>query len=136
MTRGPFGLWRRHYSAEKNWKWRATGDTNILGPGECMVLLSQCGRALFAWQRNTMERFDKQTGVSCTVFRNEGAGLSSELIREADDLAWRRWPDEPRHFTYVNPVKTTKQRSKSAQPGYLSDITVYKSAKLLVRMRG
>jgi len=112
-----FGLWRRHYSAQKNWRWRAAGDTNILGPGECMVLLSQCGRALFAWQFNTIDRYDHQTGVSCTVFRNEGAGLSSELIREADELAWRRWPDQLRHFTYVDAQKTQRRRSKRAQPG-------------------
>ena len=112
-----FGLWRHHYSAQKNWKWRAVGDTNILGPGECQVLLSQCGRALFAWQHNTAERFDGQQGVCCTVFRNEGAGLSSDLIREADELAWQRWPDQLRHFTYVDGAKTSRRRSKHAPPG-------------------
>lgn len=35
------------------------------------------------------------------VTRDEGEELSSDLIREADDLAWRRWPSE-RHWTYVN----------------------------------
>ena len=105
-----FGLWRRHYSAEKNWRWRAVGDTNILGPGECQVLLSQCGRALFAWQLNTAERFDGQKGVCCTVFRNEGAGLSSDMIREADELARQRWPEQFRHFTYVNAAKVRPKR--------------------------
>jgi hypothetical protein len=57
-------------------------------------------------------RLDGQLGVNCTVFRNEGAGLSSELIREADDLAWQRWPGE-RHFTYVNAGKI-----RSSNPGY------------------
>jgi len=82
-----YGLWRRHYSAEKNWRWRAVGCTEFMGPGETLVLLSTCGRALFAWQRNTIARLDGQTGVCCTVFRNEGAGRSSDLIREADALA-------------------------------------------------
>ena len=78
-----------------------------------MVLLSQCGRALFVWLRNTVERYDHQVGVNCTVFRNEGArGLSSELIREADELAWQRWPGE-RHFTYVDDSKI-----RSSNPGY------------------
>jgi len=77
-----------------------------------MVLLSQCGRALFVWLRNTVERYDGQTGVNCTVFRNEGAGLSSELIQEADELAWQRWPGL-RHFTYVDDAKI-----RSSNPGY------------------
>jgi hypothetical protein len=104
-----FALYRRHYSAIKNMRlWRAR-ETNFLGPGECLVLLSCCGRAVFAWQRNTVERYDRQAGVCCTLFRNEGAGLSSDLIREADELAWQRWPGE-RHFTYVDDAKIRRKR--------------------------
>lgn len=44
------------------------------------------------------------------MFRNEGAGLSSDLIREADELAWQRWQNTPRHFTYVDPGKVRKKR--------------------------
>ena len=80
------------------------GTRTSLPPGETMVLLSQCGRALFVWLKNTIERYDHQTGVNCIVFRNEGAGLSSVLIREADELAWQRWPGE-RHFTYVDDLE-------------------------------
>jgi hypothetical protein len=57
-------------------------------------------------------RLDNQTGVNCAVFRNEGAGLSSDLIREADELAWQRWPGE-RHFTYV-----WDEKVRSRNPGY------------------
>lgn len=46
------------------------------------------------------------------MFRNEGAGLSSDLIREADSLAWQRWP-VARHFTYVDDSKI-----QSRNPGY------------------
>ena|SRR5215472_11555889 len=112
-----FALFRRHYSANKNWRWRRSDNTNVLGPGECMVLLSPCGRATFAWQHNTTPRFDHQVGVVCTLFRNEGAGLSSELIDEADELAWQRWSDIPRHFTYVDPSSTSRRRSKRAEAG-------------------
>lgn len=107
-----YALYRRHYSAEKGARWRQPGNTNVTAAGETMVLLSQCGRALFVWLHNTMERYDHQIGVNCTVFRNEGAGLSSELIREADDLAWQRWP-AVRHFTYVDGAKV-----RSSNPGY------------------
>jgi hypothetical protein len=46
------------------------------------------------------------------VFRNEGAGRSSDLIKTAMDRAWMRWPGE-RLFTYVNPRKIA-----SRNPGY------------------
>lgn len=72
----------------------------FVGPGEKMVLLYACARALFVWRRFRSQ--DDQTGVNCAIFRNEGAARSSDLIRAADDLAWERWPGE-RHYTYVNP---------------------------------
>jgi hypothetical protein len=111
-----FALYRHHYSAEKNLPYRAYGNTNVTGPAATMTLLSKCGRALFVWIRNTIKRWDAQVGVNCAIFRNEGAGLSSDLIREADDLAWGRWPGE-RHWTYVNAEKTRRRRSKRAPAG-------------------
>src|SRR4051812_40293213 len=102
-----FAIYQRHYSAEKNRKYRQCGNTNVTGPAATMVLLHQCGRALFVWIRNTVQRWDGQVGINCAVFRNEGAGLSSEMIREADALAWGKWPGE-RHWTYVDPVKTRR----------------------------
>jgi hypothetical protein len=104
-----YALYRRHYSAAKNAPYRSTGNTNVTGSGETMVLISQCCRALFVWLRNTVDRLDHQVGVNCAVFRNEGAGLSSDLIREADELAWQRWPGE-RHFTYVDGSKIRRKR--------------------------
>ena len=103
-------LYERHYSARRYADGRKRDQ--FVGPGESMVLLTVCCRGLFVWVRNTIERFDKQVGVNCAVFRNEGAGLSSNLIREADELAWQRWPGE-RHFTYVDDAKI-----RSSNPGY------------------
>lgn len=111
-----FALYRRHYSFEKNAPYRQRWNTNVTGSGETMVLLTQCLRGLFVWLRNTVARLDGQVGVNCTIFRNEGAGLSSDLIREADALAWGRWPGE-RHFTYIDAQKTRHRRSKHAPPG-------------------
>ena len=81
-------------------------------PGEKMVLLTLRCDALFGWLKNRVERYDKQEGVVCTVFRNESDMLSSALIREADDIAWQKWPGE-RHFTYVDAGKVA-----SRNPGY------------------
>jgi hypothetical protein len=104
-------LYRRHYSAEKNAR-PGIRALNFMGPGETMVLLTTRCDALFAWQKNRAPRLDGQVGVICTVFRNEGPILSSELVRDADQMAWARWPGE-RHFTYVWDAKI-----RSSNPGY------------------
>jgi hypothetical protein len=103
-------IYQRHYSARRY----ADGRRRVqfVGPGECMVLLTPSCDALFVWVKNRMERYDKQEGVNCAVFRNESAVLSSDLIREADDLALQRWPDR-RHFTYVEDGKI-----RSSNPGF------------------
>ena len=46
------------------------------------------------------------------IGRNEGQRLSSELILEAEALAWSKWPGE-RFYTYVDPRKI-----KSKNPGF------------------
>ena len=75
-----------------------------------MVLLTPCARALFVWRRFISK--DDQAGVNCAIFRNEGAGLSSDLISAAMAAAWARWPGQ-RLYTYVNPRKVA-----SGNPGY------------------
>lgn len=95
-------MYERHYSSARTLaRRRASGAMLFLGPGHKLVLATPCRRALFAW-RWAKKREDGQTGIECAVFRNEGAGLSSDLIRAADRIADARWPGE-RHFTYVNP---------------------------------
>jgi hypothetical protein len=81
-----------------------------VGPGEKMVLLTHCAKALFIWRK--FIDASGQHGINCAVFRNEGAGLSSDLIREADRLADHRWPGQ-RHYTYVSATKVA-----SSNPGF------------------
>lgn len=83
---------------------------HFVGPGQKLVLLSTCGRALFVWRKFISG--DGQKGVNCAVFRNEGAGVASALITAADSIAWERWPRE-RLYTYVNDA-----RVKTQVPGY------------------
>lgn len=106
----PRGRWmlNRHYSARHYKDGRR--PKLFVGPGEKMVLMTQDGLALFVWRKFISD--DGQEGVNCAVFRNEGPLLSSELILEAEQLAWQRWPGE-RLYTYVNPKKI-----KSSNPGY------------------
>lgn len=118
----------RHYSAASSLKRRRERGTKLFaGPGQKLVLATPCRRALFVW-RKFISR-DDQTGVSCAVFRNEGAGLSSDLIREADRIADERWPGE-RHFTYVNPRKV-----RSANPGFCFKMAGWRECGITKRNR-
>lgn len=82
----------------------------FVGPGSKMVLMTPCARGIFVWRKFISG--DGQEGVNCAIFRNEGAGRSSDLIREAMRLAWERWPGE-RLYTYVN-----GRAVESRNPGY------------------
>lgn len=110
-----FAFYKRHYNYRdyKDGRRNRHGNPSrflIMGPGEKLLLLGADERALFGWRRGNDA--SQGFGVSCTIFRNEGDHLSSDLIKEADRLAWERWPDR-RHFTYVNP-----RAVKSVNPGY------------------
>lgn len=82
----------------------------FVGPGFKKVLLTPDARAMFVWRKFLDLRHEE--GINCAVFRNEGAGVASELIRAADAIAFETWPGE-RHYTYVNAGKVEHKR----QPG-------------------
>mgnify|MGYP003151966792 CR=1 FL=1 len=104
-------LYRRHYSKYK-YKDNRRHEGGIMPPGEHLLLMTTDGLSIFGWLYQTIERRDKQNGVCCTIFRNEGTQLSSGLIAEAMELAWERWPGE-RLWTYVDATKI-----RSSNPGY------------------
>lgn len=99
----------RHYSAR-----RYKDNRRVVlsaGPGEKMILKTVDGGAGFIWRKFISD--NGQTGVNCAMFRNEaGIYKSSELILEAEQLAWQRWPGE-RLYTYVD-----QKSIRSANPGY------------------
>lgn len=97
----------RHYSRLRRHDGRLS--KLMIGPGGKMLLTTPCGRAIFAWR--DFRNDDGQTGINCAIFRNEGAGLSSSLILEAERKAHRRWPGS-RFYTYVNP-----RAVRSTNPG-------------------
>lgn len=102
-------IFKRHYSRYLYKDGRK--PKLFVGPGEKMVLLSKCNKALFVWRKFISS--DGQQGVNCSVFRNENKTLlSSYLINQAEILARLRWPGE-RLYTYVNPRKVL-----SSNPGY------------------
>lgn len=105
-------LFNRHYSRRRYLDGRE--PKIFVGPGEKLVLTTPCRRALFVW-RNFIS-LDDQEGINCSVFRNEGAALASDLVRAADIIADRRWPGQ-RHYTYVDAKKTAARRGRLSLPG-------------------
>lgn len=110
-----YAIMQRHYTFRAYADGRRQGARNrnrhlFVGPGEKLVLLGADERALFVWRKF----IDKsgQTGVNCAVFRNESDRRASDLIREAESIAWARWPGE-RLYTYVDARKV-----HSGVPGY------------------
>ena len=115
-------LFNRHYSARRG------GDRiryGMSGPGQTMTLMTiQCD-ALFIWRTilrpGTGTYWGGECGLMCSIFRNEGPVLSSELILEAEALAWQRWPGI-RLFTYVWDSKV-----ESVNPGYCFKVAGWKT---------
>lgn len=106
-------MYKRHYSATQYKDGRANlRSRGFLGPGEKMVLITAKADALFGWVYSKIGHRNGQKGVCCTIFRNEGPILSSDLIKEAVELAEKRWPRK-RFFTYINDRKI-----RSSNPGY------------------
>lgn len=100
-------IFSRHYS-RRSFK-NERRPKLFVGPGFKRVLITAAGDAIWVWRKFLSD--DGQVGVNCAVFRNEGTVRSSELIREADAVAWTVWPAE-RLYTYVNPKKI-----RSTNPG-------------------
>ena len=102
----------RHYSRQ------TPGSRHMMPPGRQLVLVSGCGRAVWgsAWPYARYVNRIYPGAMICTIFRNEGAGLSSELIREAVAATRWRWPEIPPEgmITIVNPAEIRPKRD----PGY------------------
>lgn len=100
----------RHYSRQK------PGSPQFVGNATSFVLiapLSDTPQALWVtkWQRYVRSPMWLNAWV-CSLFRNEGAGLSSELITEAVAATRALWGDPPaRGFvTFVDADKTKRKR--------------------------
>jgi hypothetical protein len=48
---------------------------------------------------------DGQTGYNCAIFRNESSRKASDIILEAERLAFEKWGPN-RLYTYIDPNKT------------------------------
>jgi hypothetical protein len=112
-------LYSRHYSTQhladspSRRALKSGGQIPSIAPfGDYVALLTGDCSAGFLWVRAPGGVWQSGTeGVSCAFFRNEGPTRSSDLILEAMDIAWKRWPGE-RLFTYVWDAKVA-----SVNPG-------------------
>lgn len=98
----------RHYSRQ------SVGAAQFVPPGACVVLRSLCGRA--GWvtlqQRPEYVHHDWPHAWNNSLFRNDGAGLSSELIRQAVSATLAEWPVPPPQgmVTFVDPDRIRRKR--------------------------
>lgn len=99
----------RHYSRQ------TVGADGFVPPGRCLVLLALTGPAYWvtSWPFAEYVRHEWAGAWICSAFRNEGAGLSSELITQAEQAT--HWyfgsPPEPHGFvTFVNRDKVRRKR--------------------------
>jgi hypothetical protein len=99
----------RHYS-------RRHSSNQVGGVGRVLVLTTPCERALWVTKWPLAgEPWDGLDAYRCSYFRNEGAGLASDLIVDAMELTVERW-GEPPADGWVTWIDRTKV--KSANPGY------------------
>ena len=99
----------RHYNRQK------VGTAQFVPPGRCVVLRSdEGGGALWvtSWPFAEYVRHAWAGAWVNSCFRNEGAGLSSELIREAIAATRYYWQDIPElgMITFVDAGKVRRKR--------------------------
>lgn len=100
----------RHYNRQK------VGAPQFVPPGRCLVLRAEngTGKALWVTSWPFAEYVKHRWGGAwvCSCFRNEGSGLSSDLIRQALSATRWRWPEIPEKgmVTFVDPRKTRHKR--------------------------
>ena len=99
----------RHYNRQK------PGTPQFVPPGRCIVLLAPWfGEANALWVSSWPKyaQHDWEGAWVCTCFRNEGPGLSSDLIRKAVTVTALLWHDPPEQgfVTFVDASKVRKKR--------------------------
>lgn len=100
--------------ADRHYNRQSIGAPNFVPPGRCFVLRTECLRAFWvtSWPFAEYVRHAWRGAWVCSAFRNEGAGLSSELIREAVAATRYRWPRVPDlgMITFVDSDKVKHKR--------------------------
>ena len=100
--------------ADRHYNRQSIGAEGFVPPGRCLVLKTDPVRAFWvtSWPFAEYVRHAWAGAWVCSAFRNEGAGLSSELIREAVSATRHYWPDVPPlgMVTFVDADKVRPKR--------------------------
>jgi len=100
--------------ADRHYNRRKVGSPQFVPPGRCVVLKTPCLKALWtsSWPFAEYVRHAWAGAWVNSLFRNEGAGLSSELITEAVAATRACWPEVPAlgMITFVDASKTRAKR--------------------------
>lgn len=102
----------RHYNRQK------PGSKQFAPPGKCLVFVIGNPAKAFWISSSPIAKYvqhDWAGAWMCTAFRNEGAGLSSELIEEAVQATIAIWGPPP-PLGFVSFVDASKVRSSN--PSY------------------
>jgi hypothetical protein len=104
--------------ADGHYSRRTVGSPQFMPPGQTLVLLTPDCLAVFGWwrpdPRSGIVAMNKLDGWTCTIFRNTGPVLSSELILAAESELMGRYECGPDGLlTYVWDRKVA-----SPNPGY------------------
>ena len=98
----------RHYNRQK------IGSPQFVPPGRCFGLVSDCGRAVWttSWPFAEYVKHAWAGAWINSIFRNEGAGLSSDLITQAVAATRAFWADTPPlgMVTFVDAEKVKHKR--------------------------
>lgn len=102
------GLADRHYSRQK------PGTPQFVPPGRCLVLVTEDGQAVWvtSWPFAQYVKHAWAGAWVCSMFRNEGPHLSSELVRQAVAVTRWKWGDGPLPHGMVTFIDEQKTREK------------------------
>jgi hypothetical protein len=103
----------RHYNRQK------VGARQFVPPGRCMVLYTDKAYWVTSWPFAEYVKHAWAGGWICSAFRNEGAGLSSELIRQAvaATQAFFGAPPDLGMVTFIDPNKVRDGKRSGRQLG-------------------
>jgi hypothetical protein len=109
-------IWRRSWKsdpaalalAERHYNRQRPGTPQFMPPGRTLVLVAEGA----VWGSVAQSHGPNAGAWVCSIFRNEGAGLSSELVRDAVAATRAAWGEPPARgfLTYVNPGKLRRKR--------------------------
>lgn len=102
----------RHYNRQK------IGSPQFAPPGRCVVLFSDCMRAFWitSWPYAQYVKHQWAGAWVCSAFRSEGAGVASELIKDAVAATRAVYGDAPPlgMVTFLNTTKVKPIKVRGA----------------------